>query len=148
MKDQPTAIPHQLIWNVKNSLQCVSFCSIWMQNSCVAWQSITLAASSLQAKWLFIVSCLRGVQHFASCLADCSTSQKMHPCSIPSTEGIEEETHSRWFPPLSYCFCISLGVGRDEVLIWECAKAQGMRKTVRASRSWPTERNYIGMVRP
>lgn len=70
---------------------CLLCAPVWMWNRCITWQSITLAAVSLWAKEFCIFWCLRGVQHFASCLADCSTTHTVQPCSVSEdTEKSQE----------------------------------------------------------
>lgn len=98
---------------------CLLSAPVWMWNRCITWQSITLAAGSLCAKEFFTVWCLKGVQHFALCLMDYSTTQTMQPCSV--TEDTEKSEmlflHTELTDYSSYIYRKVLGV-QDGYKLW------------------------------
>lgn len=150
MRDQPTAVPHQLIWNAKNSLQCVSFLPdlnakqmCYMAEHHVGCQEI---ASQM------VLHCFVSKRCRAFCLMAYIQQHSTEYASLPSNRrnggGAPEMSLSCLV--VSYCYCISLRVVvvQKRHTLWseKVQKPGKYVKLYRTSASWAMEFNYVGGV--
>lgn len=90
----------------------------------------------------------------AFCLLSCRAQHSTENASLLSNRSYRRGATELLFPcpAVSYCSCISIRVAGDQerhrLGSEKVQKPRERVKLYRASRSSPTERNYVGMARP